>query len=204
MNARTFGLGLFVVALVAACSGTSATPSGSAAASAISGATASTGTSASASASGSSASAPSATATATATAVASSGDGSACTFMSDSDALTLFSGAGKAQKTFVDTAAGSVTSCRWGAPLGQQNSVILVVDRLKIAPAIAGAKAAIAKLITEQISGLGDDGGFALKHADSVEVVFIKGPTTVLLTVSVAGVDADAVAAMAMKIAATL
>ncbi len=202
MNARTFGLGLFVVALVAACSGTSATPSGSAAASAISGATASTGTSASASASGSSASAPSATATATA--VASSGDGSACTFMSDSDALTLFSGAGKAQKTFVDTAAGSVTSCRWGAPLGQQNSVILVVDQLKIAPAIAGAKAAIAKLITEQISGLGDDGGFALKHADSVEVVFIKGPTTVLLTVSVAGVDADAVAAMAMKIAATL
>lgn len=199
MNARTLGMSLLVAALVAGCSGTGVTPSSPAASSAAP--AVSTGPASAVASASATASAPAPTPSAVAS---NGGDSGSCGFMSDADALTLLSSAGQAHKIFADTAAGSVTSCRWGAALGQQNRVILLVDQLKIAPAIDAAKASIGTMITEKIAGLGDNGGFALKDPASVEVAFIKGSTTVLLTVNVAGVDPNAVAAIAMKIAATL
>jgi len=57
------------------------------------------------------------------------------------------------------------------------------------------------KDIVETIPGLGDGGGFETKTADAVTVTFIKGSTVVLLGVQTTGVNADAVVAVAKKIA---
>ena len=56
----------------------------------------------------------------------------------------------------------------------------------------------------EKIDGLGDLGVFETKDAGTVSVVFLKGNTQVLLTVSGTSVNADAVAAAAKKIAGKL
>jgi hypothetical protein len=123
--------------------------------------------------------------------------------MSDGDAATLLPSAGQAKVTSADSPAGKVTTCIWGAQLGQENKMILVVNELKIDAAAAAAKEA-ASDIEEGIDGLGDTGGFTDKRSDSVGVFFIKGKTVVVLTIASAGVNADAAAAVAKKIAAKL
>jgi len=123
--------------------------------------------------------------------------------MSDADAATLLPSAGQATVKSADTPAGKVTTCVWGAQLGQTNRIVLLVSELKIDAAVeAGKKAAAA--VKESISGLGDAGGFTEKSADSVGILFIKGKTTALLSIAAAGVNADAAAGVAKKIPAKL
>jgi hypothetical protein len=76
-----------------------------------------------------------------------------------------------------------------------------MAQELKATTPVSVIKAAMLKDIVETIPGLGDGGGFETKTADAVTVTFIKGSTLILLTVSTTGVNADAVAAVAKKIA---
>ena len=195
MKATIVVLGLLAIAAaMGGCGGssskTSTTPAASAAAPTSSSATKASG--------GATAAAP----TSTAAAASSSGSG-ACKYMSDSDAATLLPSAGQAKVTSADSPAGKVTTCIWGAKLGQDNRMILLVNELKIDAAAAAAREA-APDIEEGIDGLGDTGGFTDKRSDSVGVFFIKGKTVVVLTIASPGVNADAAAAVAKKIAAKL
>jgi len=76
-----------------------------------------------------------------------------------------------------------------------------MAQELKAAAPVSEIKAAMLKDIVETIPGLGDGGGFQTKSADAVSVQFSKGSTLILLTVTGTGVNADAVAAVAKKIA---
>jgi hypothetical protein len=79
------------------------------------------------------------------------------------------------------------------------------VTELKIDAALTAAKNEVETTVTEKIDGLGDSGGFTQKDGvEGTAVLFIKGKTTVLLSVGTAGASADAVAALAKKIAAKL
>jgi hypothetical protein len=196
MKATIVVLGLLAIAAaIAACGGssskTSTTPAASSAAPTSSSATKASG--------GATAAAP------TSTAAAASGSGSgACKYMSDGDAATLLSSAGQATVKTADTPAGKITTCVWGAQLGQTNRIVLLVSELKIDVAVEAAKKAASTELKEKIDGLGDTGGFTEKGSDSVGILFIKGKTTALLTVASTGVNADAVAAVAKKIPAKL
>lgn len=186
MHTRIIGLGLLAATVLTACSGTGSSPTAPSATSTASSAASTT--------------APASTAAV----VASSSASGTCPLMGDADAATLLSSAGAGHVISADSPAGTVTTCRWGAALGQPNSVVLLVTDLKIDAAIAAAKSSIGDEITEKITGLGDNGGFSEKGADLVAVVFIKGSTTVMLVVGVTGVNADSVAALAFQIAAKL
>jgi hypothetical protein len=197
MKATIVVLGLLAIAAaMAACGGssskTSTTPAASAAAPTSSSATKASG--------GATAAAP----TSTAAAASDSGSG-ACKYLSDSDAATVLPNAGQAKVTSASTPAGNVTTCHWGTSAGFTNAVVVLVTELKIDAALAAAKESIDSSIEEKIDGLGDSGGFSAKAgADGIGVTFIKGKTTVLLSVGTAGANADAVAALAKKIAAKL
>ena len=196
MKATIVVLGLLAIgAAMGACGGssskTSTTPAATAAAPTSSSATKASG--------GATAAAP------TSTAAAASSGGGACKYMSDADAATLLPSAGQATVKSADTPAAHLTTCRWGTGPGFTNAVVIVVTELKIDAALAAAKESIDSSIEEKIDGLGDSGGFSAKAgADGIGVAFIKGKTTVLLSVGTPGANADAVAAVAKKIAAKL
>ena len=58
--------------------------------------------------------------------------------------------------------------------------------------------------ITTPIAGLGDGGGFSEQSSDMISIEFLKGTKAALLAVSAPGMTADAVAALAQKVAANL
>ena len=198
MKARMVGLGLLAAAVLTACGGSSAPTSAPAASSAASSA-ASASSSATEAAGGATSAAPTSTIAAT-----TGSNGGTCKYLSDADAATLLPNAGQAKVTAAETPAGNVTSCLWGAGLGQTNRMILLVSELKIDAAVADAKGSIDSIVTEKITGLGDSGGYSDKGPDSGGVAFIKGKTMVILTVATAGVKADVLAALAKKIAGSL
>jgi hypothetical protein len=136
-----------------------------------------------------------ATAAAPVSTTAATSDGGACPYLSDADAATLLPNAG--QPTV--TAAGKVTTCQWGAD--PVTDVILLTVSTTDAD-LADAKTAID--IREKINGLGDSGAFMDLASDSVAVQFIKGETAVWLSVGTTVVNADALVAVAKKIAAKL
>jgi hypothetical protein len=125
--------------------------------------------------------------------------GGTCKYLSDSDAAALLPTAGAVKVAQAETPASKVTTCTWGAG---GDRVLLVANELKSAAPVSAIKAEVVAAITEQIPGLGDVGGFETKTDTDVTVVFIKGTTQITLGVSTSGVNADAVAAAAKKIAA--
>lgn len=129
------------------------------------------------------------------------GGGGTCKFLSDSDAATVASSAGTAKVTTADTTVAKVTTCLWASTT---DHIYLVANELKSSAPIDAMKAEMVASITETIPGLGDVGGFVSKTAADVTVVFIKGSTQISLIVSTPAVNADAVAAVAKKIAAGL
>lgn len=191
------GLGLLAIAAaMTACGGssnkTSSTPAASAAAPTSSSATKAAG--------GTTAAAPTPT-----VAASSGGDSGTCKFLSDGDAATLLPSAGQAKVTSADAPTGKVTTCRWGAGPGLTNSILLVVTELNIDAALAAAKSEMDSQFVEKIDGLGDNGGFSQKNgSDGTGIIFIKGKSVVVFGVGTADVNADAVAALAKKIAAKL
>lgn len=197
MKVTIVGLGLLAIAAaMTACGGSSSktntTPAASAAAPTSSSATKTAG--------GATAAAP------TSTAAASSGsDGGTCTYLSDADAATLLPNAGQAKVTSADAPAGKVTTCRWGTDPGLTNSILLVVTEVNIDAALTAAKSEMDSQFVEKINGLGDNGGFSQKNgSDGTGIIFIKGKSVVVFGVGTADVNADAVAALAKKIAAKL
>ena len=102
----------------------------------------------------------------------------------------------------MDTPAAKQTTCSWGTPTTAQ--ILIIVNELKISAAISAIKGKLEGDLKEKIAGLGDVGGFQTKTPDAVSVVFIEGNTQVLLQVSATGVNADAAAAAAKKIAGGL
>lgn len=197
MKATIVGLGLLAAAVMTACGGgSSSAPSGAPAASTA----ASPSSSATQAASGDTSAAPSSTA------AAASGASGTCKYLSDADAATLLPNAGQARVTTADAPAGTVTSCHWGTGTLATNTdvIVLIADELKIDAALAAAKESIDANVNEKIDGLGDSGGFSEKGSDSITVEFIKGKVTVQLTIATPGVNADAAAALAKKIAAKL
>ena len=182
---------------LAGCGGsdskTSTTPAASAAASTKVATTASGSTPAATKAAAS----PAAAAT---TAPSSSGGGD-CKYLSDADASALHPNAGAVKVTSADTPAAKQTTCGWGTI---SDGVLVIVSEVKIAAALDAIKTDLNKTAVGKIDGLGDLGVFETKDAGAVSVVFLKGKTQVLLTVSGTSVNADAVAAAAKKIAAKL
>jgi len=201
MQPRIISLGILAVVL-AACSAGGGTTNSVASAAPVA-PTSNDATTSSATPASGQASPPASTPTAAA-AASSGSEAGTCKFMSDADAATLLPNAAEAKVKFADTPAGSVTSCLWGEALGQANRMILLVNELKIDPAIEAAKGSINDMITQKIDGLGDAGGFIQNDSDAIGVALIKGKSTVVLTVFSAGADPNAVAAMAKKIAAGL
>ncbi len=127
------------------------------------------------------------------------GGGDTCKFLSASDAATLLANPGPVKVVVADSPASKLTTCTWGKITTA--GVLLMAQELKATTPVSVIKAAMLKDIVETIPGLGDGGGFETKTADAVTVTFIKGSTLILLTVSTTGVNADAVAAVAKKIA---
>ena len=125
--------------------------------------------------------------------------GDTCKFLSASDAAALVATPGSVKVAVADGPISKLTTCTWGKITIA--GVILVAQELKATAPVSVIKAAMLKDIVETIPGLGDGGGFETKTADAVTVTFLKGSTLILLTVSTTGVNADAVAAVAKKIA---
>lgn len=202
MMAGAVLLGLATV--LAGCGGssskTSTTPAASAAASTKAAATTPNATNASGTTPAATKASASPSAAAPTTAPAdTSGGGDTCKYLSASEASALLPNPGAAKVTSADTPAAKQTTCSWGT--GTTNRIIVLVNEVKISAAIDSIKSSLAGDLVEKIDGLGDAGGFQTKDADAVSVVFIKGSTQVLLSVSATGVNADAVAAAAKKIA---
>jgi hypothetical protein len=103
----------------------------------------------------------------------------------------------------MDTERVTATSCLWRND-SETDRVFLIGTEEKTDAALALAKKDIDNGVKEKIDGLGDNGGFAEKTSERVRVIFIKGKTQIFLTVATPGVKADAVAAVAKKIAAGL
>lgn len=140
-------------------------------------------------------------------AAATSGSASGtCKYLSDTDAAILLPSAGQAKVTGADTPAGTVTSCHWGtgSVASKANVVQLVVDEFKIDVALAASKKSLAANVKTPIAGLGEGGGFSEQSSDMISIEFFKGTKTALLAVSAPGMTADAVAALAQKVAANL
>ena len=131
-----------------------------------------------------------------------SSGGDTCKYLSASEASALLPNPGAAKVTSADTPVAKKTICSWGT--GTTNRVILVANEVKISAAVDAIKSEMAGELVEKIDGLGDAGGFQTKDADAVSVLFLKGNTQILLSVAATGVNADAVAAAAKKIAAGL
>ena len=125
--------------------------------------------------------------------------GDTCKFLSASDAAALVANPGPAKVALVDSPIASVTSCTWGTVAS--GHIFLVANELKSSAPASDIKAAMVASLTESIGGLGDVGGFITKTSTDVTVAFFKGTTQVTLGVSATGVNADAVAAAAKKIA---
>ena len=125
--------------------------------------------------------------------------GGTCKFLSASDAAALLANPGPVNVVVADAPSSTMTTCTWGKITTE--GVLLIAQELKAAAPASEIKAAMLQSVIETIPGLGDGGGFETKTADAVTVAFIKGSTLVSLTVSGTSVNADAVAAAAMKIA---
>jgi hypothetical protein len=125
--------------------------------------------------------------------------GDTCKFLSASDAAALVANPGPVTVAVVDGPISKFTTCTWGNVTTA--GVLLAVQELKAAAPASEVKAAMLKSVVTTIAGLGDGGGFETKTADAVTVTFIKGSTLVVLSVSATGLNADAVAAAAKKIA---
>jgi hypothetical protein len=125
--------------------------------------------------------------------------GGTCKFLSASDAAALVANAGPVTVAVVDGPISKFTTCTWGNITTA--GILLAAQELKPAAPASEVKAAMLKSVVTTIAGLGDGGGFETKTADAVTVTFIKGSTLVVLSVSATGVNADAVAAAAKKIA---
>jgi hypothetical protein len=128
--------------------------------------------------------------------------GDTCKFLSASDAAALLANPGPVKVLVADAPASKVTTCTWGKITTA--GVLLIAQELKATTPVSDIKAAMLETVVETIPGLGDGGGFETKSADTVTVVFIKGSTVISLTVAATGVNADAVAAAANKIAGGL
>jgi len=140
------------------------------------------------------------TAAATPTSAPAAAGGDTCKFLSASDAAALVANPGPVKVAVVDSPISKVTSCTWGSvAIGH---ILLVANELKSSAPLSEIQAAMVSSITEKIDGLGDVGGFITKTSTDVTVAFFKGTTQVTLDVSATGVNADAVAAAAKKIAA--
>jgi hypothetical protein len=125
--------------------------------------------------------------------------GDTCKFLSASDAATLVANPGPVKVAVVDAPASKLTTCTWGKIT--TDGVLLVAQELNAAAPASEIKAAMLASVVTTIAGLGDGGGFETKTADAVTVVFVKGSTLISLSVSATGVNADAVAAAAKKMA---
>jgi hypothetical protein len=132
------------------------------------------------------------------------GDSGTCQYLSDADAATVLLNAGQPKVLTVDGASVKETTCSWG--IGTPSTLVLVVSEVKVA-AYDAVKQKILSSLQEKIDGLGDGGGFQQKNANEPVIVFFKGKTQVSLlvtTTATTGVNADAMAAIAKKIAAQL
>lgn len=188
---------------VAGCGGsdskTSTTPAASTAASTKAATTPSTTNASGTAPAATKASASPSAAAPTSAPAGNSGGGDTCKYLSASEASTLLPNPGPAKVTSADTPAAKQTTCSWGA--GTTDRILLIVNEVKITAAISAIKGKLEGEFVEKIAGLGDVGGFETKTPDAVSVVFIKGNKQVLLSVSRTGVNADAAAAAAKKIA---
>ncbi len=128
--------------------------------------------------------------------------GDTCKYLSASEASVLLPNPGPARVTSADTPAAKQTSCVWGNLTTE--GIAIIVNDIKISAAIDAIKSKLDTDVIEKISGLGDGGGFQTKTGTAVSVLFVKGSTQVLLSVSGTAVNADAVASTAKKIAAGL
>ena len=184
-----------LLALATAIAGCSASGSGSSTAAAASiGAATTANTMASSGAT----TAVVATEAATPTSAPAAGGGT-CKFLSASDAAALVANPGPVTVAQVDSPISKVTTCTWGSvAIGH---ILLVANELSSSAPMSDIKAAMVGSLSEQIAGLGDVGGFMTKNSTDVTVAFFKGTTQVTLGVSATGVNADAVAAAAKKIA---
>jgi hypothetical protein len=136
---------------------------------------------------------------ATPTSAPAAGGGDTCKFLSASDAAALVANPGPVKVAVVDGPISKLTTCTWGKITTA--GVLLVGQELNAAAPASEIKAAMLASVVTTIAGLGDGGGFETKTADAVTVVFVKGSTLISLSVSATGVNADAVAAAAKKIA---
>jgi hypothetical protein len=162
--------------------------------------TAPTSISATKAGSGATAAAPTSAAAATG-----GGDSGTCPYLSDADGATVLRNAGQPKVSTVDGASVKQTTCSWGT--GTPNTLVLIVSEVKVSAAFDAAKQKISNSLKENIDGLGDGGGFQQKNTNDAVIVFFKGKTQVSLlvtTTATTGLNADAMAAIAKKIAAQL